>query len=132
MTTQLTRTSIDANEYQAMYGEPPPSYKMAKYYPKAISTQQPLLATDTNQTPVATKTTTMTTTRIAMMIEDVDNVDDDDKTSHIYENIDELTGRVISGRGGAGGAAVTGSKRRRSRFSGLKKVFIYKIFEIFY
>ena len=57
-----TNDETEALDYQ-LYGEPPPSYKQAKFYPKAS----------------------------ACKINSAKRKVDDDKSSHIYENIDELS-----------------------------------------
>jgi hypothetical protein len=61
------------NDYEQMYGEPPPSYKQAKYYPKV---NEASLDRVTHKTQLAKKS--------YFDKEDLENI------SHIYENIDDL------------------------------------------
>jgi hypothetical protein len=112
------------------YGEPPPSYKLAKYYPKATldleseatmisSTQlfsiiEPLLLTTGNN--VAARQATA-----------LQALDESARSSNIYENIEDAAGHNSSELNSTAAAsnrnngANSTTSSRRARFQGLKK-----------
>lgn len=122
--SQAEAQMLEPIDNQIVYGEPPPSYVMAKYYPKASKTctgtgnTESLLVCVSQST--ATSAQRLGTERCAVDDEE-DNVDDE-KTSHIYENIDELTGQVVTRTSTRRRDRDQTGKRRRNRFSALKKV----------
>jgi hypothetical protein len=107
---------LEAIDYQ-LYGEAPPSYKLSKYYPKAnfnidgpeapsLTTVEPLLNNESKE--------------------------EDEKTSHIYENIDDASQNhqlVIKFKPRSNdnetnysqAQMAANSKRKRSKFQGVKK-----------
>lgn len=104
-----------------MYGEPPPSYKMSKYYPKANATTT---ASAAMTILINKKSSIASTAEEDNENNEIDNEDDEeDKASHIYENIDELQQHHLHFQSKNNSRRdPTATKRRRSRFSALKKV----------
>lgn len=104
-------------DYHQLYGEPPPSYKLAKYYPKANLN----LNNGSQQSPTSVEPLLKSRCK-----------EEDDKNSHIYENIDEVS-HVNSGHHSTANRTTinndeldysngkSAAKRKRARFQALKK-----------
>ncbi len=93
------------NDYEQMYGEPPPSYKQAKYYPKVNES-------NLNQVSRNSQLPKMS----YFEKEDLESI------SHIYENIDDLpyhNNRIANGNSKYQHSSSQSSKK--SKFQALKK-----------
>jgi len=75
-----------------VYGDPPPSYKQAKYFPKANFSKENNLLLNKNGKPSSSKITEV-------------------NESHVYENIEDVLNKSNTREG---------SQQKRTKFQGLK------------
>lgn len=107
-TNHENENNLDNSDYQ-LYGEPPPAYNKAKYYPKA-----------TCKINEYTNTVTIHPSSQPLLAASNLNRNGDD-ASHIYENIDEFSSS-INQNSRTGNKVNSGrSANKRGKFQGLKK-----------